>query len=303
MDASGPVPIIHNPAAGGGRGMARFYDAQKLLKEAGIHADPIATEAPRHATTLVEELAKEGYRRILVLGGDGTLSEAANGALRVPESKRPALGFLPAGTGNDILRDHNVLDRTEAVKRIAAGRLQSMDAMRVRYEDDSGPKERYGINLVGTGFAPRSVEVTNQHYKWARGQAYNLGVVHSIMALKPTPTRITIDGKEEAGDYPMVMVCNNIHTGGAMKMAPMAQTNDGQLDVLIASEVSRIQLLNLLGKVRSGAHVDHPAVRFEKGASITIEPEDVSPLLVDGEVYGATPVQVDVMPSALQIFL
>lgn len=303
MDASGPVPIIHNPAAGGGRGMARFYDAQKLLKNAGIQADPIATESPRHATMLVEELAAEGYRHILVLGGDGTLSEAANGALRVEASKRPVLGFLPAGTGNDILRDHDVLDRTEAVQRIANGRIQSMDAMRVRYEDDSGTKERYGINLVGTGFAPRSVEVTNQHYKWARGQAYNLGVVHSIMALKPTPTRLTIDGREESGDYPMVMVCNNIHTGGAMKMAPMAKTDDGQLDVLIASDVSRLQLLNLLGKVRTGAHVDHPSVRFEVGKSIRIEPDEVSPLLVDGEVYGATPVDIDVMPGALQVFL
>lgn len=303
MDASGPVPIIHNPAAGGGRGMARFHEAQRLLKAADIQTDPYATEAPRHATRLVQDLAKEGYRHILVLGGDGTLSEAANGALRVPEPRRPVLGFLPGGTGNDILRDHDVFDREEAVRRIAAGTAERMDAMRVTYMDDSGQKERYGINIVGTGFAPKSVEVTNRRYKWARGQAYNLGVVHSIMALKPTPTRVTIDGKEMSGDYPMAMVCNNIHTGGAMKMAPMAQTGDGLLDVLTVHDVGRMELLGLLGKVRSGGHVGHPKVRFQTGKRITIEPSEVSPLLVDGEVYGTTPVTVEVMPGALQVYL
>ncbi len=303
MDASGPVPLIHNPAAGGGRGTARFHHAKGLLEDAGIQTDAFATESPRHATSLVQSLAAEGYRRILVLGGDGTLSEAADGALRVPEADRPVLGFIPAGTGNDILRDHNVLDRDEAIRRIAAGNVQPMDAMRVQYRDDSGAKQRHGINLVGTGFAPKSVEVTNRRYKWARGQAYNLGIVHSLMALKPTPTRITIDGKEESGDFPMTMVCNNIHTGGAMKMAPMAKTNDGLLDILTVKDIGRLELLTLLGKVRSGGHVSHPNVRFQTGKSITIEPEAVGPLLVDGEVYGTTPVTVDVMPGALKVFL
>lgn len=303
MDASGPVPLIHNPAAGGGRGTARFHDAQRLLKAAGIQADPYATQAPRHATRLVQRLAEEGYGHILVLGGDGTLSEAANGALRVPASKRPKLGFIPAGTGNDILRDHDVLDREEAIRRIAAGGAKPMDAMRVKYVDDSGDKERFGINIVGTGFAPRSVEVTNRRYKWARAQAYNLGVVHSLMALKPTPTRMVVDGKEQSGDYPMTMVCNNIHTGGAMKMAPMAKTDDGLLDVLTVHDVGRLELLSLLGKVRTGGHVGHPHVRFQKARSITIEPSEVGPILVDGEVYGTTPVTVEVMPGALQVYL
>jgi diacylglycerol kinase (ATP) len=303
MDASGPVPLIHNPAAGGGRGSARFHQAKALLEAEGIQVDPIATRAPRHATRLVRTLAADGYRRILVLGGDGTLSEAADGAMKVAAAQRPTLGFIPAGTGNDVLRDHGVLDRAEAVKRIVAGNAKPMDAMRVRYQDDSGDKERFGINLVGIGFAPKSVEVTNRRYKWARGQAYNLGTIHSIMALKPTPTRITIDGRETIGDFPMALVCNNIYTGGAMKMAPMAKTNDGVLDIMTVGEVSRMQLLGLLGRVRSGGHANHPAVQFQTGKSITIEPEEVSPLLVDGEVYGATPVTIDVMPSALKVFL
>ncbi len=303
MDASGPVPIIHNPAAGGGRGMARFHDAKKLLRDHGIQADPVATEYPRHATELAEQLAREGYKHILLLGGDGTMSEAANGILRVPKAQRPALGFIPAGTGNDILRDFNVLDRAEAIGRIAAGEQRAMDAFRLRYEDDSGARERFSINLVGTGFAPQSVEITNRRYKWARGQAYNLGVIHNLLALKPQPTRVTLDGKEQEGDYPMTMACNTIHTGGAMKMAPMAKTDDGLADVLTVTKVGKLELLSLLGKVRTGGHVSHPSVRFQTAKRIEIEPANAGPLLVDGEVYGTTPVRIDVMPGALQIMV
>lgn len=301
MDASGPVPIIHNPAAGGGRGQARFYDAKKLLKEHGIQADPVATEYPRHATELAEELAREGYKHILVLGGDGTLSEASNGVLRLPKAKRPTMGFIPAGTGNDILRDFGVLSREEAIARIAAGAKRKMDAFRVRYEDDSGDREEWSINLVGTGFAPQSVEITNRRYKWARGQAYNFGVIHNILSLKPQPTRITLDGREQEGDFPMTMVCNTVHTGGAMMMAPMARTDDGLADVLTVTKIGKMELLGLLGKVRKGGHVDHPNVRFQTAKKIEIEPAHRGPLLVDGEVFGTTPVQIDVKAGALSV--
>ncbi len=303
MDATGPVPIIHNPAAGGGRGMARFHDCQKLLKEHGIQADPVATEYPRHATQLAEEMARDGYKHVLILGGDGTLSEAANGILKVPKAKRPSLGFIPAGTGNDILRDFGVLSRDESIGRIAGGASRPMDAFQIRYEDDSGERTRYSINLVGTGFAPQSVEITNRRYKWARGQAYNFGVIHNILALKPQPTRVVLDGKEQSGDYPMTMVCNTIHTGGAMQMAPMARTDDGLADVLTVTKVTKMELLSLLGKVRSGGHVDHPSVTFQTAKRIEIEPQNKGPLLVDGEVYGTTPVRIDVMPGALQVMV
>lgn len=301
MDSSGPVPIIHNPAAGGGRGTARFHEAQKILRGHGIQADPVATEYPRHATELAEELAREGYGHILVLGGDGTLSEAANGILKLPKAKRPICGFIPAGTGNDILRDFGVLTRDEAIKRIAKGVQRPMDAFRVRYDDDSGRKEAWSINLVGTGFAPQSVAITNRRYKWARSQAYNLGIVHNLLALKPQPTRVTIDGKEQSGDYPMTMVCNTIHTGSAMQMAPMARIDDGLADVMTVSHVTRMELLSLLGKVRSGGHVSHPAVQFQTAKRIDIEPATPGALLVDGEVFGSTPVRIDVMPAALQV--
>lgn len=295
------APLIYNPAAGGGRGVERFEETKALLAERRIAVDPVATQFPRHATELAESLAREGHKTIFVLGGDGTLSEAANGILR--SGKRPTLGFLPAGTGNDFLRDFEVLKRKQAIDRIALGTARGIDAVRVRYTDDDGDQERYSINIFGVGFAAQAADITNRRYKWAGGQAYNLGVLTKLLGYRPTPTRLVLDGKEEHGDYPMVMVCNSIHTGGAMKMAPMARPDDGWLDVLTVQDVGRIELVKLLTQVRDGLHVSHPGVTMRRAKSIEIEPETPSPLLADGEVYGGTPVRLDIMKGALKVLL
>jgi diacylglycerol kinase (ATP) len=297
---SKPVPIIYNPASGGGRGRARFKEASEMFAERNIELDPVETEHPGHATDLARDLSAVGNPFIYVMGGDGTLSEASEGILT--SGRSPTLGFIPAGTGNDFLRDHGFTDRAHAIDRITMGQPKAIDAATLRYEQEGEEHLRHWINIFGTGFAAQA-GASAAHYKWAKSQAYNLGVVEQIIGLKPTRTKLTIDGEERIGNYPMVMVCNSIHTGGAMKMAPMADTTDGLLDVLTIEGVGRIELLGLLGKVRDGAHVRHKAVNFERAKEVRIEPDRPSPLLVDGEVLGRTPVDVRVLPGALRVLL
>lgn len=296
-----PVPLIYNPAAGGGKGEERFKEAQSLLAERRIAVEPVATQFPRHAEELAEQLARDGRKRIFALGGDGTLSETANGVLR--SGKTPTLGFLPAGTGNDFLRDFEILKRRQAVDRIALGEPRGIDAARIRYEQGGEERTRYSINIFGIGFAAQAADVTNRRYKWAGGQAYNLGVVHRLVGFGPTPTRMVLDGEDLSGDYPMVMVCNSIHTGGAMKMAPMARPDDGWLDVLTVERLGRLELLRLFMQVREGTHVSHPKVTMRRAKHIELEPEIAGPLLADGEVYGSTPVDVKLQPGALRVLL
>ncbi len=295
-----PVPLVYNPAAGGGRGEARFDDAQRLLNERGIEVEAVATEYPGHATELTHALA-QGHDLIYIMGGDGTLSEAAEGILT--SGKQPTLGCLPAGTGNDYLREFGVLDREAAVDRITMGRPRELDAATLTYDVDGDVRTRHWINVFGTGFAAQAAEITNRRFKWARSQAYNLGVLAKLLSLKPCPTKLSLDGEPLDGDYPMVMVCNSIHTGGAMQMAPMARPDDGLLDVLTVRGVSRLELIGLLAKVRDGGHVSHPKVHFHRAKRVEIAPERPSPLLVDGEILGTTPVDIQVLPGALRVLL
>lgn len=296
-----PVPLIYNPASGGGRGRLRFREAAGLLAAEGIDVAPVPTEAPGHAIRLGRDLALDGHERIFALGGDGTLSEVANGVLST--DKRPVMGFLPSGTGNDFLRDFEILERAQAVDRIRLGEPRGIDAARIRWSDGDGAHERWSINIFGTGFAAQAADITNRRYKWAGGQAYNLGVLDRLVALRTTPTRLTLDGQTLEGRFPMVMACNSIHTGGAMKMAPMARPDDGHLDVLYVDPLNRRELLGLLGGIRQGRHVRHDKVHFRRARTLRVEPEAPSPLLADGEVFGSTPVDVELVPGALQVLL
>ncbi len=296
----GPVPLIYNPAAGGGRGRVRFKEAEALFALRDIELESVPTEHPGHATDLAAELSASSPV-LFVMGGDGTLSEASEGILAAGHD--PLLGFLPAGTGNDFLREFGFKDRLQAIDRITMGKPRRIDAARLRYEHDGDVRLRHWINVFGTGFAAQAAATTNKRFKWAGGQAYNLGILNELIRLKSSPTRIVLDGEERHGDFQMVMVCNSIHTGGAMQMAPMARPDDGWLDVLTVEGVGKAELIRLLTKVRDGGHVSHHKVRFDRAKQIRIEPERPSPLLVDGEVMGTTPVDIDVLPGAMQILL
>lgn len=295
------VPLIYNPASGGGRGRVRFKHTASLLAMANIEVEPVPTDHPGHATVLAHDLAKEGHKRIFVLGGDGTLSEAANGVLS--SGRSPAMGFLPAGTGNDFLRHFGVQDRREAMHRIRNGTTHAIDATRLTWEEDGEDHHHWAINLAGTGFAADVVDATNHRYKWARGQAYNLGVLDRLLRLRPTQTHLTLDGDTQTGHYPMVLACNTVYTGGAMMMAPMAKQDDGRLDVMWVDPIGRLELVKLLGGIRKGKHVDHPKVHFRTARRIRIEPDDASPILADGEVVGKTPVDMEQVPGALKVLL
>lgn len=291
------IPLIHNPAAGGGRGTLRFRQAEALLAVKGIQVEPVATKRPGHATELARELGSR-HETLLVLGGDGTLSEAANGVLGLPADQRPRLGFMPAGTGNDFLRDFGVVDLQSAARAIATGRTTNVDAMQATW----GGGKRFVINVCGTGLMAKAADRCNRQFKWLGRKGYDAAAMIELSRMRKTPTRLVLDGRERPGDYPLVAVCNSVHTGGAMKMAPSAKPTDGMLDVLVVEGAGSMELLLLLAtKLRKGLHVNHKKVRVERAKHIVIEPQEPSPLMLDGEVLGSTPVEFQVLPGALKL--
>lgn len=295
------VPLVYNPASGGGRGEARFHKARERLAAKGIEVRPVPTTHPGHATELVRELAHAGADPLYVMGGDGTVSEAVNGLLQ--QRKRPRIGFIPGGTGNDFLRDFGCVELEHTIDRIAMARPRKVDAARFRFEGPDGPEVRYFNNIFGTGFAAQVADLTNRRFKWLGKKAYTAAVLAEVARLRSSPTRIGLDGEVLEGNYPMVMVCNSIHTGGAMKMAPDAEPDDGWLDILTVRDVNRRELLRIFPKIFDGSHVHHPKVTMHRAKRVRIHPERPTPLLADGEVFGQTPVEIEIMPGVLKVLL
>ena len=102
--------VIVNPVAGGGRGLDHFPQISKLLRDAHILCEPVFTEHKFHATELTVWAVREGYRRIIVVGGDGTLHEVVNG-LFIQQEVCPSdvlLAVVAVGTGNDWVRTFGI---------------------------------------------------------------------------------------------------------------------------------------------------------------------------------------------------
>jgi diacylglycerol kinase (ATP) len=292
------VPLIHNPVSGSARGGVLLRKAESLLALKGVPVKPVATERAGHATDLARDLARAGHKTLLVMGGDGTLSEAANGVLPLPAAQRPTLGFIPAGTGNDFLRDFGIQDLETAARVIGEGKTVAVDAVDVRW--DGG--RHYGINVLGCGLAAKAGARFGKSFRWLGKKGYDVAAAVEIATMKACPTRLVLDGREIRGDMPLVMACNSVHTGGKMPMAPDADPTDGLLDVLYVQDLGKAAILDLLAtKLRKGLHVRNPKVHIERAAKVRVEPRDPSPLLIDGEIHGTTPAEFTVMPGAFRL--
>ena len=292
------VPLIHNPVSGSARGGLQLRKAEALLAVKGVSVAPVATERAGHATELARGLARDGHATVLVLGGDGTLSEAANGILSLPKAKRPTMGFLPGGTGNDFLRDFAITDLESAARAIGAGKTVDVDAVDVRWPGGA----HFSINLVGSGLAAKAGARFGRSFRWLGPKGYDVAAAIEIATMKACPTKLLLDGKDFSGDLPLVIAMNSVHTGGAMRMAPDAKPTDGLLDVVTVQDIGKRQILDLLAtKVRKGLHVKDSHVTIRRASKLHIEPADPSPLLIDGEIIGNTPVDLEVLPGAFRL--
>ncbi len=289
------VPLIYNPTSGSGRCVDRAHEAREMLEDRGWDIELVATRRPGDAADLAEKFAAEGRGCILVMGGDGTISEAADGVLR--NGARPELGFLPGGTGNDFLRDFNMDPLGVAVEKLGRGNVRPLDAALVEWEGGS----RHFINVFGTGMLASVTDRANRRLKWMGSRAYTAAALPELARLRPLPTRLTLDGQVIEDEFLLVSVCNNIHAGGNMKLAPMAQIDDGWLDVVALRAASRASVLRLLLRVFDGTHMQDPRVVHYRAKEIRIEHEGHSKLVGDGEVYGQTPCTIRILPGALRL--
>ena len=165
---------IVNPAAGGGRCGKLAPAALDRVRHAGIDLEVAQTTRPREATDLARSAYARGFRNFLAVGGDGTTYEIVNGLFPEAQTQgRPAVGFLPLGTGNSFLRDFTTNGVEHTIEALRNGSRQPCDLIRLRH---SGP-DIYFINLLSLGFPADVGETTNRRFKRWGVLGYILGVI------------------------------------------------------------------------------------------------------------------------------
>jgi YegS/Rv2252/BmrU family lipid kinase len=310
MQGQAKAAVIVNRAAGKGAAAGRWPAIQAELARRLGAFETHFTEAPGHGTSLARTALANGARRIVAVGGDGTVNEALNGLLD-PSGRLAApdavLCPVPAGTANELCRALGYLqDPPRALDAVASGRSRAIDLMRVRCVGlDGRPVDRFGYLIVALGAAATISHRTSQS-RWLKklGEiAYLLMTPPVTLGYRQRDVALAIDGAEQGKRRLFTaMIGNTENGGGGMKLVPGARFDDGLLDLIEIGGMSRFDaLLRIIPKLYSGAHVHHPKVRLSRGTTFGFKSEVETLVDLDGETVGRLPLQVSVLPQAFNV--
>jgi YegS/Rv2252/BmrU family lipid kinase len=299
-----PVLAIVNRAAGHGRAAKLAPDAIAQLRGFGFAVEVRETSGPGDATNIARQAVAHGQRELIAVGGDGTSFEILNGLTAqlgaTDPRERVCLGFLPLGTGNSFLKDFGPGGVDHALDALRMRRRRACDAVKLTHDSGS----LHYINILSFGFVADVCSVTNRRFKRFGPAGYGLGVVSTLAGLHSRKLRMRIDGGALwEQDATFVSLNNSRFTGGNMQMAPYADTGDGQIDVVVCGPMTRLTLLETFPQIFRGHHVHHHAISSSRAKSIELLEDGPIDLMIDGEVLRHQPLRVDVVPSALDVWV
>jgi YegS/Rv2252/BmrU family lipid kinase len=298
--------VIVNKTAGGGRTGRDWHFIEGLLKKHGIRFEPFFTTRRLHASIIARTKIREGYSKIIVVGGDGTMNEVINGLFSqgVIQTTEVMLGMISVGTGNDWARMFNIPSGyEEAVLTIKKQRTFIQDAGLVRYTKNGKEWKRYFINIAGMGFDARVVERSNRMKERGKSGAflYFYNIFTSLMRYRSQKAEIQIDGQRfDRRIFSMnVGICK--YNGGGMIQVPHAVADDGLYSITLIKKMGRLNVLANVKRLYNGSIVEHSRVETYMGESVHIEGSPHLQIETDGESLGYGPLRFQIIPRSVRV--
>ena len=244
-------------------------------------------------TEVAMEAQKQGFDRIIVVGGDGTLHEVVNGI----DPAKCVIGIIPTGTGNDFCRSMDIpKDPFAAVDYIFSDNIRTIDLGCVN--------GRRFLNIAGIGFDAEAANMVNTSpvLRYLSGTVAYLAAVFTLLPTYTNiPISITVDQETVSSCVFLVAVGNSNYYGGGMKIVPQAVIDDGLFHLCLGKDISLSDALGILPKIFSGKHIKHPKVYCMSGKHITLTSSTPMNVHADGEIVSVTPADFTIIPSCLRV--
>ncbi len=298
---------IVNPVAGKGRGLEDWPLITKLLRDNHIAFDFVFSERKYHAVELTVEAVNQGYRRIIVVGGDGTVHEVINGIFiqtQVPTGQ-VLVSVIAVGTGNDWVRMYGIPRKySEAIKAIVRGHSFLQDVGDISFYKSSYHQHRYMANVAGIGFDA----YVNRKYNQLKEEGkkgtmlYVFSTIKAIFGYRSRKVRIVVDGEEIFnGKLFSGAVGIGRYNGGGMRQTPEAIADDGLYDLTIIRSMSRLRVILHFMALYNGKIYKVPKVSLHRGRRISIQAMPESAIEIDGEAVGYSPFEFDIVDRAVRV--
>ncbi|MBI2477367.1 MAG: diacylglycerol kinase family lipid kinase [Planctomycetia bacterium] len=253
----------------------------------------------RHGETVEEQARRavgEGFERIVVAGGDGTLNHVVNGL--ADDLERVELGLLPLGTGNDFARSLELpLDRIEAAIAIALGdRVCAVDLLRV-----TDTKTFYAVNAASGGMAGKvAADVLDVDKALWGPFAYWMTAISELMDMQASQLHLDIDGRQQDLQAYGIVIANGRYVGGGFPIAPTATLFDGKLSIVIIPVLPAVELLSAGLNYTLGRTPLEPIKTIEaKRVHVSSQPE--LHFSIDGEPTRAIEAAFEVEPGVVRM--
>jgi YegS/Rv2252/BmrU family lipid kinase len=287
------VLLIANPAS---RKLMRGLRVESLvakLRGPGVEVTPQVTATPGEATALARHAAAEGFDRVVVAGGDGTIRAAVDG---LAGSDVP-LGIIPTGTGNVLRRHLGIPASVEAACDV-------INARRTQRFDLGRAGDRHFILHAGAGHDANVVRRVPARLKAAIGQLAFVGTMVSTLAKQQQwQMHVRVDDAEWEGRAWAAIVANSSSYAWKMRLVPHARTDDGVLDVAVFGACGVWAFVALHIMALFGRHVRSPHVHLLSGTEVEVHAEPTAPVQMDGDVVGDTPLRCAVVPAAISLIV
>ena len=289
--------FIVNPAAGSkDRTEAYRRQIESVCQKYDIDYAIAISKAPGDCTAIARQAAQTGQEyRIYACGGDGTLNEVVCG---VAGYDNVAVTMFCGGSGNDFVKIFSDTQPFRDLEQLLDCKEAVFDLVRCN--------EDVSLNICSVGLDAR-IGTDVAKYKrlplLSGFRAYAVSTVINVIRGIAEHYVVEIDGERIDGKQTMICACNGRFYGGGFNPVPEADPADGLLDVLLVKKVSRLQVLGVVGKYKSGKYRQLPKlVRHFKTDKVRVICDKPTSVSLDGELRTAQTVEISVAKEKLRFF-
>ena len=294
--------FLVNPASANGSTGRRWPELARRAAAAGLEGATLFSERQGHLAELAREAALDGAELLVVVGGDGSVNEVANGLAGL--GRQPEVAIVPRGTGWDFSRTFGIPRKIDDAVQVALeGDVRTIDVGRASYRAWDGSDATASFaNVASAGMSGAIAKRANETTKALGGKASYLWATFAVFSgWEATEIEVAVDGERRTGRMFDVVVANGRFFGGGLQICPEAEPDDGLFDVLTIGDVTKRDLVLTMPKMYRGTHLPHPKAELLRGPSVTVTSETPLPIELDGEQPGTTPATFEVAAGALRL--
>lgn len=301
--------VILNPKSGNKKASGKITISD-ILKKNGIDGIFRFTEYAGHASKIVHELVDQGIRKFIIVGGDGSVSEAIDGMMTANiDSRNLCFGIVPSGTGNDWCRYWGISkDINNCINMIKANKTACIDIGKLTYQVKRKPVSKYFINSVGIGYDAQVVSNAEKFSKLIKGQSWNylLSLFTTTVLHRSKDICLSTDEKVLHQEKVFSMsIANGPFTGGGIKQTPDAAPDDGVFDIMVATKPTFIGLAKALHSILSKKYEGASIIHYYKTPKLYITGAHRHPVEADGimQKNAKTPMELEIIPLAINMII